>query len=174
MKKFIVMFAAIVAAVNLSAQTTTDTKTGKCGQTATITATADPGYEFAYWEDAPTNTNNVRTVTISAEMPIDSFVAVFRAKTMTMTLQSNNADWGTVTLTGTPTCDSQVTLTAAPTDGCYKFIGWQDDPTITTATRTVTVASTDAANTYTAIFAEVEFTVKATSQQHGSVSISVQ
>lgn len=170
MKKFIVMFAAIVAAVNLSAQTTTDTKQATCGQTATITATADAGYEFEKWSDG--NTDNPRVIEVNSELSVYEYTAVFKAKTMTITATANDGDWGTVAVTGSVLCGEQATLTATAASKCYRFVKWSDE--VTENPRTVTVANNDAANTYQAVFEQVNFDVKAVAGANGSVSISIE
>ena len=75
------------------------------------------------------------------------FDVTYEIPTYTLTVQSNNASYGTVTGGGTYENQATATLTATPNTG-YRFVGWSDDANAP-ATRTVTVAG-DA--TYTAIF----------------------
>ena len=56
-------------------------------KTATVTLKATPaeGYKFLYWEDAPTNTNPVREVTIESGMADKTYKAVFAEITYNVT-----------------------------------------------------------------------------------------
>lgn len=173
MKKFFMILVAFVATtLSLRAQNPilNDSITGVCGQTVTITATAEPGYEFDSWQDG--NTQNPRQIVVSSDSTIWTYVASFRPTNKTIVATVNNEDWGTVTGAGTGLVGSKMTLTATPTGGCYRFKQWSDGNT--NATRVVTVSANDAENTYQAIFEEVEFKVHVKANQHGSVSISVQ
>ena len=67
----------------------------------------------------------------------------------TLTVQSNNNAWGTVTGGGTYNEGTSVTLTATPATG-YHFVKWQQDGN-TQNPRTVTVTGNA---TYTAVFAQ--------------------
>ncbi|MCQ2346992.1 MAG: hypothetical protein MJZ92_03585, partial [Paludibacteraceae bacterium] len=112
----------------------------------TITATANSGYGFAYWEDANHNivSNNASyTFTLMADV---NYTAIFYADG-TITANSNNTDWGTVTGGGSYKGNQQVTLTATPKGG-YQFVEWNDHNT--DATRQVVVNGNA---TYTATFA---------------------
>lgn len=169
MKKIFVLFAALAATVSLMAQTTNQVS-GTCGKTVTITATPDDGYEFDHWQDG--NTQNPRQIVISADSTIWTYQATFRPKQMTVVATANEADWGSVTGAGSGLVGSQMTLTAVAANGCYRFKQWSDG--VTTASRTITVGTTDAENTYEAIFEEVTFDVNVTAGQHGSVSISIE
>jgi hypothetical protein len=115
------------------------------GATATLTATANSGYHFVQWLPDG-NTSASRTVTVTANA---SYTAVFEADPpvqYTLTVASNNGDWGTAVGGGTYDEGSVVTLTATPAAG-YRFVQWQDGNTDNP--RTVTVSGNA---TYTAIF----------------------
>lgn len=76
------------------------------------------------------------------------FVSCKKDKQYTITVNSNNTAWGTVTGGGTYAENATATLTATAKEG-YKFVQWNDGNT--TNPRTITVTA-DA--TYTATFAE--------------------
>ena len=175
MKKTILMVAAALmscmtgawAQSEATAQTET---TATCGQTVIITATADAGYKFLYWSDDPTNTNPEREVEVNAEMElITNFEAVFGAASYKVVVTTEQPDMGKVSGSGEFTYGEQITIKAEPLSKCYKFKQWSDGNT--DAERMVDVAATDEKNTYTAIFEEVEFTVKVSTQGNGSVTI---
>lgn len=69
-------------------------------------------------------------------------------KEYTVTVNSNNEAWGTVTGSGTYTSGATVTLAAVPSANCF-FVKWNDD--VIDNPRTVTVSNDI---TYTAYFAE--------------------
>lgn len=74
------------------------------------------------------------------------FVSCKKDKQYTITVNSNNAEWGTVTGGGTFAENATATLTATAKEG-YKFVKWQDGNT--TNPRTITVTKDE---TYTATF----------------------
>ncbi len=76
------------------------------------------------------------------------FVSCKKDKQFTITVNSNNAEWGTVAGGGTYAENAQATLTATAKNG-YIFVKWQDGNT--TNPRTITVTKDE---TYTATFEE--------------------
>lgn len=76
------------------------------------------------------------------------FVSCKKDKQFTITVNSNNIDWGTVTGGGTYAENASATLTATAKEG-YKFVKWQDGNTDNPRTITVTQNAT-----YTATFEE--------------------
>ena len=69
-------------------------------------------------------------------------------KEYTVTVNSNNETWGTVTGSGTYASGATATLAAIPATDCF-FVKWNDD--VTDNPRTITVTKDI---TYTAYFAE--------------------
>ena len=114
------------------------------GTSVTLRANANTGYRFMQWQDG--NLSVTRVITVNADA---TYTATFDTSFRTLTVVSNNDDWGTVTGGGTYQEGSQATITATPTPG-HRFVQWNDGNT--EASRTVTV-STDI--TYTATFEEV-------------------
>lgn len=168
MKKTILMVAAALLSCMTSAFAQTET-TAKCGQTVTITATPDAGYKFLYWDDDHTNTNPVRDILIDENTTLYDYVAVFDVATCTVVATTDMIDMGSVTGSGEYAFGESVDIEAVPSNKCYRFKQWSDG--VLTAKRTITVAATEAENTYTAIFEEVEFNVKV-SGANGSVTIA--
>lgn len=76
------------------------------------------------------------------------FVSCKKDKQYTITVNSNNTAWGTVTGGGTYAENATATLTATAKEG-YKFVQWNDGNTSNPRTITVTADAT-----YTATFAE--------------------
>ena len=138
----------------------------EAGSTTTLTATANPGYTFAHWQDG--NTDNPRTITVTGDA---TYTATFTQDTYTITTVVTPAGAGTVTGGGnnfhygdTPT------LTATPANATYEFAGWDDGNTDNPRTVTVTGDAT-----YTAVFNEVGvtmFSVTATVEPAGAGAVT--
>ncbi|MDR0370232.1 MAG: T9SS type A sorting domain-containing protein [Prevotellaceae bacterium] len=107
------------------------------GQEVVLTANADNGYRFVKWND--NTSDNPRTITVTQDT---TFTAVFAANpvtpTYTLTVTSNNPDWGTVAVNsaGPYTYAQEVVLTANAVNGC-RFVKWDDN--VTANPRTVAV-----------------------------------
>ena len=169
MKKTILMAAAALMSC-MTSGFAQNQATATCGQTVTITATADSGYKFLYWADDHTNTNPVREVEVNADMELTTnYEAVFDVATYAVVAKAAVAEMGSVTGGGDYAFGESVTLKAVPASKCYKFKQWSDG--VTTAERTITVAAAEIANTYTAEFEEAEFTITI-SGSNGSVTIA--
>jgi hypothetical protein len=114
------------------------------GTVVNLTATPTAGYRFVQWNDA--NTDNPRSVTVTANA---TYIATFEAiPTYTITATANDSTMGTVTGGGSYLEGTEVTLIATANDG-YIFVQWND--AVTTPTRTITVTAN--AN-YVATFAD--------------------
>ena len=129
---------------------TPKSKTVGFGEEVTFTATANNGYQFLYWLDDTDNTNNVRTITATADK---EYKAIFGPKTYKITATPNYAERGTCTGGATVDYGSSVTIKATAKTG-YEFVEWDDGNT--NATRTITV--TEAAD-YIAIFEPIKYTI---------------
>ena len=111
------------------------------GTQQTITATPKEHYHFVYWNDR--NTDASRTITITGNQ---NYTAYFAPNQYTITVATNNSDYGTVSGGGTFDYGSTKTITATPETG-YRFVEWNDGNT--DASRHVTVTGNA---TYTATF----------------------
>ena len=114
------------------------------GSSITLTATANPGYTFAHWQDG--NTQNPRTVTVTSNA---TYTATFTQNQYQITTNVSPAGAGTVTGGGAYHYGDIPTLTATA-NANYEFAGWNDGNTENP--RTITVTGNE---TYTAIFNEV-------------------
>ena len=119
------------------------------GKTLQIQAQAFSGYTFSKWSD--NNTNATRAIQITSNK---TYTAYFIPNSVTLTVMSNNTNYGTVTGGGTYNYNTSVTLTATPKTG-YHFVQWSDGNT--NASRTVTATANA---TYTATFAINQYTIK--------------
>ena len=142
MKKIFSLALGLTAVTTMSfaavqqAQETVD-----CGTVKTITAAPNAGYHFVQWNDG--NTDASRTITITGNK---IYTATFAPNQYTITVATNNSDYGTVSGGGTFDYGSTKTITATPKTG-YRFVEWNDGNT--NASRHVTVTGNA---TYTATF----------------------
>ena len=116
------------------------------GATATLAAVPATDCFFVKWNDEVTD--NPRTVTVTKDITYTAYFAENTSETFTVTVNSNNEAWGSVTGSGTYAAGATVTLAAVPATNCL-FVKWNDE--VTDNPRTITVASDI---TYTAYFAE--------------------
>ena len=92
------------------------------GATATLTATANPGYTFYNWtmNGQQVSTNATYNFTVTAEA---TYVAHFSLNTYLITAIANPTAGGTVSGGGNYAHGSTVTLNAVPSDD-YEFVNW--------------------------------------------------
>ncbi len=120
------------------------------GAKPTISAQANSGYRFTKWND--NNTNASRQITIGNSNV--TYTAYFEPNTVTLTVTSNNTNYGTVTGGGTYNYGTSVTIKATPKTG-YHFVQWSDGNT--TASRSITATANAS---YQATFAVNQYTIK--------------
>ena len=115
------------------------------GTTATLTATANEGYEFVGWTvNGETLTDNPLTLTITSDVTV---VANFKAIEHTVTVTVNDPVMGSVEGAGVYNYGASATLTAIANEG-YEFVGWTvngetllENPLTLTVTSDVTVVA---------------------------------
>ena len=134
------------------------------GNVATLTATANSGYEFAGWNDG--NTDNPRAITVTQSETYTAFFNEVGTTMYAVTATVNPVGAGTVTGTGTFPAGTVTTLEAVANAG-YTFDHWQDG--ITANPRTVTVNNN---MNFTAYFTRNQYiiTVVASPSNGGIVS----
>ena len=114
------------------------------GTSIQLTANPSSGFHFVQWQDGVTD--NPRNIIVTANA---SYTAIFEEDAppqYTVTVESNNDEWGSACCSGTYDEGTLVQLTATPLAG-YRFVHWQDG--VSDSLRTVTVT---ADITYTATF----------------------
>lgn len=131
-----------------------------------ISAQAASGYTFSQWNDG--NKNATRLVQITKNT---TYTATFIPNTVTLTVTSNNTNYGTVTGGGTYNYGTSVTIKATPKTG-YHFVQWSDGNTTAsrsiTATANASYQATFAINTYTITFKNDDgSTLKTVTVNHG-------
>ena len=119
------------------------------GDTATLSAVANPGCHFLQWSDGVESP--VRTVVVTANA---SYTALFAVNTYALTATASPSNMGTVSGSGTYAHGTVATLEAVPSEGC-RFLQWADG--VENPVRTVTVTSDTA---FTALFAAIMHTVE--------------
>ena len=131
--------------------------TYKQGSAATLTATANEGYEFVGWTvGEETMTDNPLTLTVTSDVTV---VANFKAIEHTVTVTVNGPAMGTVEGAGVYNHGATATLTATANEG-YEFVGWTvNGETLTENPLTLTVTSDV---NVVANFKAIEYTITAT------------
>jgi len=117
-------------------------------------------YEFEGWDEAISTVTGEKTYT-----------ATFRISgtvTYTITVVSDNTDFGTVSGSGTFSANAEKTFTASAKE-CYRFVRWDDGNT--EPTRTIIVTEN---KTYTAIFEKITYTVIVVSDDELKGSVKVE
>ncbi len=113
----------------------------------TVTANPTTGYEFAHWQDG--NTQNPRTFALVQDT---NFIATFEAGMFNITVNPNNASYGSTSGTGSYAYGSSVSIGATANEG-YHFVEWNDhntdNPRSVTVSGNVTYTATFAINSYT-------------------------
>ena len=116
-------YTITVSANNDEYGTVTGGGTYEEGSEVVITATPNEGYQFVSWNDD--NTENPRTITVTSD---STFVAIFEVEPLqqyTITVLSNDEEYGMVSGGGTYDEGSTVIITAIPNIG-YCFLTWSD------------------------------------------------
>ncbi len=131
-----------------------------------IYAQAASGYTFSQWNDG--NKNATRAVQITKNT---TYTATFIPNSVTLTVTSNNTNYGTVTGGGTYNYGTSVTIKATPKTG-YHFVQWSDGNTTAsrsiTATANASYQATFAVNQYTITFKNEDgTTLKTQTVNHG-------
>ncbi|MBQ4398748.1 MAG: choice-of-anchor J domain-containing protein [Bacteroidales bacterium] len=121
------------------------------GDTPTLTATANSGYEFAGWQDG--STTNPRQITVTGNATYTATFSEVGSVYYTVTATVDPTDAGTVTGTGTYEEGSVIMLTAVANPG-YTFDHWNDGSTINP--RSVTVNGN---MNFTAYFNRNQYTI---------------
>ena len=134
---FTAQFAPITMKLNVvSSNTAAGTVTGDGaymkGDSVTITATANHGYNFVRWSDG--NTDPTRIIVVSQDNA--TYTAYFVAQQMQLTLHCNDYAMGYLLGEGSYPYASNVNIAAKPYAG-YEFVRWSDGNT--NASRTISL-----------------------------------
>ncbi|MBO6027322.1 MAG: choice-of-anchor J domain-containing protein [Bacteroidales bacterium] len=143
----VVYYTVTAVADPVEGGTVTGGNTVASGQTVTLTATPNEGYDFIGWNDG--NPDNPRTVVVTQNLDL---TAKFQLKSFNLTVTATPSNGGTVTGGGTYPYGQMVEISATPNEG-WVFLNWNDGESL--ANRTVRVLG-DA--TYTALFADTTTT----------------
>ncbi|MBR5644221.1 MAG: leucine-rich repeat protein, partial [Salinivirgaceae bacterium] len=135
--------------------TSPTSQTATFGDEVTFSATPKPKYQLSYWDDEPGNRTPELTRTVIATGD-KTYTAFFAKLTYNITTASNNDDWGSCSGLGTYEVDASVTLNATPEPG-YRFVNWNEDPSLTNPSLTITVTEN---KTYTGYFEPIPYTIR--------------
>ena len=144
------------------------TQTVNYGTVLTLEATPSTGYGFTAWSDG--NTDNPRTITVTAPV---SLASAYAAETYVVSIASEDTDEGNVIVNGvqgdysqTVSYGTQITLSVSPAQH-YDFVMWSDG--VVSENRTVTVTGP---LTLTAVFVVESFNVTISAGQNGTVTVN--
>ena len=128
-------------------------------QTCTLTATANPGYNFVCWTENGANVSNNRTYTFTVTAD-RNLVATFEEQTYVISTTVNPTNGGSASGAGTYTYNQTCTLTAIPETGYY-FRYWAEngEPVSNNATYSFSVT---ASRNLVAEFARQTYVISAT------------
>ena len=142
-------------------------------QSRSITATPQSGYSFVGWFEGETLVSSDNPYTFNMPYNNLSYVAKFSTNSYVLTLASNDINKGTVVGEGTFAYQSEVTITATPTEGNW-FKAWYDDSfneVSTNASYTFTMPEYDV--TYYAEFTNVQPLIKGKTYTFGTYPQSI-
>ena len=108
------------------------------GTSVQLTASAASCWNFTGWSDSVTNAT--RTVTVPAGGA--TYTASFQQPTVTIAVQANLADAGTVSGGGTVNCGANLTVVAVPNAG-YAFVQWTANGVPVSTSASYTFAGTE-------------------------------
>ena len=97
------------------------------GHTATIRATAKPGYRFAYWSDG--STSNPKSFIIDRDTTFTAYFFHDQLENCTITVGTADSTMGSASGGGQYLEGDTVTLTATPADSRHSFKRWSDGNT---------------------------------------------
>ncbi len=141
------------------------------GQTVTLTATANTGYNFVNWTEdgAVVTTNTEYSFTATEDR---TFVANFEAITYTISATANPTNGGTVSGDGDYTYGQNVTLSATANTG-YHFVNWTENDTEVSANAEYSFGVT-ADRTLVANFSINRYHVTATANDPAKGSVTIE
>jgi hypothetical protein len=103
--------------------------------TVTMGAIANSNYRFVQWNDG--NINNPRTITLTKDTVFTAEFATAAPGMFHVTVNTNNANMGSVTGSGDYAVNSTIAIAAIANSG-YRFVQWNDGNTNNPRTITVT------------------------------------
>lgn len=97
-----------------------------CGDRVTAVATQNEGFVFEGWRHNGEflSTDISYSFTIKEDTELE---AVYRVAEYNVYVYSNNSLWGDVSGSGTYSYGETAEITATPKEGCYYFVGWEDN-----------------------------------------------
>ena len=136
------------------------------GETVSLTATPDDGWQFARWEGDLSGSDNPATITMSADRTV---TAVFEAIPVTFELTVNVTGSGSVSPAGgTFNANQSVSIAATPAEG-WEFARWEGDLSGSDNPATITMSAN---RNVTAVFEESVDTFQLSVTVTGSGAVS--
>ena len=147
-----------------------------CGESCTVTATANTGYTFVNWTENGTvvSSNNVYTFTVDADRDLVANFVPQGTQTYTITVSANPTEGGEVEGGGTVAQGQSCTVVATPSEPCYAFVNWTENGTVVSTNASYTINNVTANHTLVANFEFQTYTITATPDpvEGGTVAIA--
>ena len=121
------------------------------GDSAALTATANPGYTFSKWTENGIDVGNDATLTIDHITADHTYIAEFVKQTFTISASADPANGGTIEGTGMVEYGDSATLTATANKG-YAFSKWTEDGKEIGTDAILEISNITADHAYVAIF----------------------
>lgn len=162
---------SISASVNPSGGgTVSGTGTYSYGDSCTVSATANTGYNFVNWTEGGSTVSSSASYTFTVSSA-RTLVANFELETITISAGPNTSGYGTVSgNSGTYSYGDTVNLTATAASG-YEFSEWTENGTTVSTSSTYTFTATQD-RTLVAVFVVASYTISASVDPSGSGTIS--
>lgn len=162
---------SISASINPSGGgTVSGTGTYNYGDSCTVSATANTGYNFVNWTEGGSTVSSSSSYTFTVSQA-RTLVANFELQTITISAGPNTSGYGTVSgNSGTYSYGDTVSLTATAASG-YEFSEWTENGTAVSTSSTYTFTATQD-RTLVANFAVASYTISASVDPSGSGTIS--
>lgn len=133
-----------------SSGTISGTGTYNYGDSCTVSATANTGYNFVNWTEGGSTVSSSASYTFTVSSA-RTLVANFELETITISAGPNTSGYGTVSGTGSYSYGDTVSLTANAASG-YEFTNWTENGTTVSSNATYSFTATQD-RTLVAVFA---------------------
>ena len=135
-----------------------------CGESCTVTATANTGYTFVNWTENGTvvSSNNVYTFDVDADRNLVANFVLQSTPTYTIAVSANPTEGGEVEGGGTVAQGQSCTVVATPSEPCYTFVNWTENGTVVSTNASYTINNITADHALVANFEFQTYTITAT------------
>lgn len=143
------------------------------GDNCELVATPNEGYQFDCWKKGSeqVSTNQSYSFEVTESATYTAYFSETPVTNYTITVTSNNEDWGMVTGGGTYPADTTISITATANSG-YTFTNWTECDTVVT-TNTIYTFTVTGNRTLVANFQQVQYSITVMAEPEGWGTVSV-